>query len=271
MKANNLSICVPYKGCDKNCPYCVSKMTRYNVCSDIRYMARNYRKVKNFAKMANVTSVSITGKGEPCLNMKDTLELIREFCEFPVELQTNGLKLLREPALISAMQLEGLDVLSLSFDKLSDFDKFSTLFLIAHNHGLTTRVTYNITRMTPKDTSFLDFMTLCEKYGIDQFSFRQVTVPKEIKILTEEAKKAKKWIEENVYTPQYLLLKDQIKGNLLRELPYGAALFDYEGISVTAFDYCIQEKSDSNDIRSLIFQEDGHVYSTWNSKASRIF
>ena len=29
MRANNLTISVPYKGCDKDCPYCVSKMTGY--------------------------------------------------------------------------------------------------------------------------------------------------------------------------------------------------------------------------------------------------
>ena len=57
----------------------------------------------------------------------------------------------------------------------------------------------------------------------------------------------------------------------LRTLPYGAKLYDIYGISVTYFDYCIQDSSNEDDLRSLIFQEDGHLNTNWNSEAGRIF
>jgi hypothetical protein len=53
MKAQSLSICVPNKGCDKNCRYCISKMTG-DVPSSSELMRRNYPKVHKLAETSNV-------------------------------------------------------------------------------------------------------------------------------------------------------------------------------------------------------------------------
>ena len=58
---------------------------------------------------------------------------------------------------------------------------------------------------------------------------------------------------------------------IIRKLPFGATVFDINGVSFTYFDYCVQESSNDETIRSLIYQEDGHLYTSWNSKASIIF
>jgi len=73
MKATNLAISIPYKGCDKNCPYCVSKMTGYNT-ADEDAIIRNRPKVKNMAALASIGSVLLTGKGEPLLNVPAVME-----------------------------------------------------------------------------------------------------------------------------------------------------------------------------------------------------
>ena len=59
--------------------------------------------------------------------------------------------------------------------------------------------------------------------------------------------------------------------NLIRVLPFGAEVYDIGGIAVTWLDECVQERNNTNDIRSLIYQEDGHMYSSWDSLASILF
>ena len=66
MKANNISISIPNKGCRKNCSYCVSKMTGY-MKTDKELFINNRHKARRLAEMSEVSSVSITGKGEPSL------------------------------------------------------------------------------------------------------------------------------------------------------------------------------------------------------------
>ncbi len=58
---------------------------------------------------------------------------------------------------------------------------------------------------------------------------------------------------------------------LLRRLPYGAAVYDLDGVAVSHFDYCVQDDHGPDDIRSQIFAEDGHLYMAWNSPASVLF
>ncbi len=54
----------------------------------------------------------------------------------------------------------------------------------------------------------------------------------------------------------------------LRQLITGENLYEWEGISFTHSDHCIQERSNGeDDIRSLVFLEDGHVYTGWNVKS----
>ena len=92
LKAENLTISVPNAGCDKNCPYCVSRMTGY-VDNDYPKMLRNVSKVIHVARAAEVTSVLFTGKGEPILAYRELIELAGLFNFWPLELQTNGIGL----------------------------------------------------------------------------------------------------------------------------------------------------------------------------------
>jgi hypothetical protein len=85
-----------------------------------------------------------------------------------------------------------------------------------------------------------------------------------------------KWINENVDPEQYVRLFDEMKaactlhGRFLRQLHFGPSVYAYRGVSVSYSDYCIQDSNVGEDIRSLIFLEDGHLYTSWNSTASAI-
>lgn len=273
MKANNLSISIPNKGCNKSCPYCVSKITP-NVENNEKLFIKNIHKVKKMADITGVTSVSITGKGEPTLNMSNVYDVLHTFTEYVTELQTNG-KVFEDKEdcnnLLYQLSLSGLNVIAFLIDTMEQFETLEYAFNKAWEYGIIPRVTINITNLLPEDITFEKLLKTCKLYGVKQMSLRQVVKPNNC-----EENKHTKWIDENVNPNMYnrLIQEFQRKAEqflFIRSLPYGAKLFDVKGISFTYFDYCIQDSSNGNDIRSLIYQQDGHCYTTWNNPASIIF
>ena len=274
MRAQNLTISVPPGDplCDKNCPYCVSRMTGY-VKTDVRLMSKNISKLKTLAEHAQGTSVLFTGKGEPLLNETDLFWLMREFRDYPMELQTNGLKLSRNDWLIKALFEEGLNVLAVSLDDLKQFISFYDMFAKAKEERLVTRVTLNVTNKIPEETKFEHLVDLCRESHVDQLMLRRVTIPEGV----DESHPTAKWIEKNTRWAQFEKLWSEMDalcsnfGRFIRRLHFGPKVYDYNGVSVSYSDYCVQESTTGEDIRSLIFLEDGHCYTSWNSKASILF
>lgn len=274
MKAQNLTISIPNTGCDRDCPYCVSKMTGY-IKKDANRMLRNLPKVLKLANAAQVTSVLFTGKGEPCQNLDTLVCWMGPFKDFHMELQTNGTRL--DDYSLRDLYEVGLDVLAFSFDRLSHFEQFSTVVAYARKLGMVVRATLNITDNLPDDLTFQTILDLTKKHGYRQLSLRKITVPNRVKLRGQKALNAKKWISEHVRKGQYETLVEQIPvWNVVRRLSFGTVLvgaivYDVDGVAVTYFDYCIQDEHGPDDIRSLIFMEDGHLYTAWNSKASILF
>lgn len=279
MKAANLTVSVPDEGCDKNCDYCISKITP-QVDGDYDKMKWNLLKVKKIADVAGVTSVLITGKGEPLVNMKDTAKLLADFSEYPTELQTNGKKLL-DPEIgeniLGTLKLNKLNILAVSIDApFAQLPRFKKVFKRAQEMGMLVRVCINVL----SDLNYASFNRLwneiLETEHIDQFLLRNITLPSNI---GEDASEYnKQWIElhggDKVY-PKFrnaLIKKAEKEGTFLRaDTIWGMKFFEVDGISVTWSDYCIQEKNRTDDIRSLIYLPDGHLYTSWNNKASKLF
>ncbi len=277
MKAQNLTISVPNRGCDKNCPYCISKMTGYTT-SDWTLMVKNYPKVIKLAEAANVTNVLLTGKAEPCLNMGELEALLIWFKDFPLELQTNGLWLKNNLTSLQSMAGYGLNVLAISVDSLDQMYQFREVVKHCHYNGVVARVTLNVTQMLKAYMVKLETMIYgAREMGFDQLTIRKIVAPRKI-VDTQESADAAKWIKSYADPKHFDSLMNQLS-ELAPDAPIREILFDHErisvydfdGIAVTGFEYCIQEYSNSEEIRSLIFDEDGHVYTAWNSKASILF
>jgi sulfatase maturation enzyme AslB (radical SAM superfamily) len=274
VRAQNLTISIPPadKLCDKNCPYCVSRMTGY-MKPNWDLIERNVMKVQYLAKAAQVTSVLFTGKGEPTLNEEALYWLMGWFEEMPMELQTNGVKLSKDFAMLDHLAELHLDTLAVSVDDLATFVNYYELFARSKELDLVTRVTLNITNKLPKDINFEWLVNLCKETYIDQLMLRNVVVPNN----AVHSPETRKWINENVDTRMYPRLQDELKracerdGMMLRILNFGSVVYDYKGVAVTYSDYCVQDNNNGKDIRSLIFMEDGHCYTSWNSKASILF
>jgi wyosine [tRNA(Phe)-imidazoG37] synthetase (radical SAM superfamily) len=98
MKIQTMSIVAGTEACNARCPFCVAGMTPAHElgAKPTPINLRNFRKACTLARMAGVTTVLITGKGEPTLfpqQISAYLEAIEAY-EFPfIELQTNGLRL----------------------------------------------------------------------------------------------------------------------------------------------------------------------------------
>jgi sulfatase maturation enzyme AslB (radical SAM superfamily) len=271
LKAENLTISVPNRGCDKNCPYCVSRMTGY-VTNDYPKMKRNVTKVKEVARAAEVTSVLFTGKGEPMLAFDELVELIGLFFDWPLELQTNGIRLAQDGGrLLDTLYDAGLDVIAISLDNKGEFDAYRGLFSRIAEAGLVSRVTVNVTELLG-GVSFGELLAYCHESRISQLTLRRIVTPERPK-----DKKTADWIARHVDDGDYRALMDQAKayvkshGKLIRTLNHGVEVFDCDGVSFSWSDYCIQERSAGDNVRSLIFLEDGHLYTSWNSAASILF
>ena len=274
MRAQNLAISIPPgdKLCDKNCEYCVSRMTGY-LKVNRALIGRNLPKVRELARVGQVTSVLLTGKGEPTLNEQDLFWMMSMFADLPLELQTNGLKLHKDFKLLEALARSGLNTLAVSIDSLAQFVNYYEMLARSKEIGLLTRATINITSKLPRDINFEWLVGLCQESYVDQLLLRNIVIPNNVPSDSPTAK----WIQENVDQSVYPRLQDELRracekdGMMLRRLNFGAIVYDYQGISVTYSDYCVQDANDGKDIRSLIFMEDGHCYTSWNSMASVLF
>lgn len=271
MKANNLTVCIS-AGCNKNCPYCVSKMT-WAPDSDNYLFQKNLHKAKMMAEIASVSSVLITSKGEPFCNTEMIDQCIETFRDFPVELQTNGTLLRINDLSTTQYVIKGLNVIAISIDNFDFFLSIRNVIECYAAAGIVVRITLVLTNLwnCPPDI----FLEKCREFGVRQITFRHVTIPDKI-LNTEESNKIRLWILNNVSYQKNSEFMDyfrkwMIPENLIREMPFGASIYDCEGTSIASFDYCIQESNNTEDIRSLIYHQDGHVYTAWDKPSSILF
>ena len=278
MKANNLSISIPYAVCGKDCPYCISKMTGYMHTidnSENNLFIKNLQKARRLADSLGIASIMITSKGEPLNNMKIVKLINNYFSDYPIEIQTNGLPLLVEE---NHDQLKGLaNIFCVSADMPDYFQSISQLSQVwnkIRSFDAISRATVIVSNRF-KGWKLSNFIVACQHMGIRQLTFRRTTIPDNC-VKTKQSKDAQKWIKDHYADAHYKLIVDEIKErvtlkDLIMTLPFGPSVYDIEGISVTFMDYCFQEFSDGENIRSLIYQEDGHMYLTWDKQGSIIW
>jgi len=274
MKAQTLAVCLPGSTCDKKCPYCVSKMTWAPPADEAAWNA-NLHKVAHFARMAQVTDVIITGKGEPTIN-SNLLVAAKVFSDWPLVVQTNGRRWSKH---LDALITHGsfFNVIAVSIDSPIQMHTYSQMW---EEIKTMTPTTSRITVMLTPEVCQMDFSwweETCKTFGIRGLSFREITIPGEV-AGTSESNEVTAWIEGLAQNPTILDWKksfDDIFSNpnfpVIRRLPYGAVIKDFSGVSVTKIEFCMQDSNSEDDIRSLVYNQDGHLYTTWSSPASMIF
>jgi molybdenum cofactor biosynthesis enzyme MoaA len=277
MKAQNLTVCLPNEGCNKKCPYCVSRMTHMPEDNHTR-MLRNGAKVYNMAKIAGVTSVLLTSKGETTMDLDECMRWIERFKDFPVEIQTNGRVVKDDPTWIVDAVDAGLDIMAVSIDNLDWLSTYAATLKWAARQ-MVVRLVFNMTIKT--DRPLLELVSTAKHVGAQQVIIRRLTIPEGAEFTPEG-----QWIAEKapagIYDRRMAELRSALNKQAARKVRStahgvpvysigGTSLVPRDAISVVANDYCVQERSGDEDIRSLIFHSDGHLYTSWNDTGSILF
>jgi molybdenum cofactor biosynthesis enzyme MoaA len=277
MKATSLSINLWAK-CNARCPFCISKSTWKTGVQGNQRLVQRVHLAFGYAKWHNVL---ITSNGEPTTVKDDMYTVIKRAKHrcFPIiELQSNGL--LANP---DELALQGVTTLAISIADTDPAESANIMHLPktfnyynviarAHQAGLLVRVSLNLTNKTLLELKeykrLEEYITSLKDLGVRQLTFRRLGWPTRV----GRAGATKKWIQNNATGNNYadyngLAQHVERQGTLLRKLSYGNMVYDLHGMSVT-ISTCMTDNTDPDEIRSLIFMPDGHLYHSWDSPGS---
>ena len=281
MKIQTFSIVVGDERCNAKCPYCVAKMTPDTNVSDVDTInIRNFKKACRFAQINNISTVLLTGKGEPTLfpEQINTYLSIMQPYDFPfIELQTNGIKIEENPDLLKTWSLMGLSTICIScvhFAKEKNreiYGKNYPALPIIINQATEAGLSVRLSCIMVKD--YVDhweevrvFAETAKALGIEQLTFRPVTVPDYVSGGDQEkAKEVANWVKKNsVKNYDLTIIKHHLngEGTELLKLMHGAVVYDYEGQNVCLTNR-LTRSTNEEEIRQLIFYPNGRIAYDW--------
>jgi len=227
-----------------------------------------------------IPSVLFTSKKEPFLAIDEMLWLIRRFKDYWIEVQTNGILLNKHAEEFATKLMKfKVNVVAFSIDRLEDIAKYEDTFATLAKFNVLTRVCFNLTNKITAKHGFYSIMSEVikrkDKNGlpfIRQVLFRNISYPS----TAAKDHPTVKWIDNNVSQADYLSILEQAmraEMKTIRTVPYtGTIIYSYRKLSSVCFsDYCLQESNKTEDIRSLIFHSDGHIYTSWDDPTSVLF
>lgn len=292
MKIQTFTMVAGGTACNARCPYCVAKMTGDmgipKKAPEVNW--RNFEIACNLAKMSGVTTALITSKGEATLFPDQLTEFMKRLNKynFPfVELQTNGIAIADNPEKYEGYLKQW-------------YDLGLTTVAISHVHyePELNRVIY-----TPSRPSYIDLPGLIGNlHKADRkFSVRLTTIlakgfvdnGKKLENLVEFARANKveqlsvkpvtkpdksadpdvyKWTDEHQICEEGLKeIKTyaEVEGTKIMTLPHGAVVYDVKGQNLCLTD-CLTIKSETDDLRQIIFFPDGAIRYDWRYEGARL-
>ena len=285
MKIQTFSIVAGSAACNAACPYCVSKMTGKELgLKEPKINWRNFEKACRLSQVNNVSTVLITGKGEPTLYPEQITEFLKHMkrFEFPlVELQTNGLvfnNIKKYEKYLKEWYSLGLNTICFSiahYNKKKNKEIFTPKSsyidlgkVIEKLHSLGYSIRLSCIMMKGFIDSVEEVSKLAEfskKLKVEQLTIRSVKVPG-----MSEDKKVYGWAKEHEITKEKIeeisryLEKNAKK---LMTLEHGAVIYDLAGQNICLSD-CLTIKPESENLRQLIFFPDGHLRYDWQYKGA---
>jgi hypothetical protein len=303
MKAQSLSINLQ-ASCNAHCPFCVSRLTWKPEKAKSTELSRDrLQAALRFARYHSVDTVLITSTGEPTKNTPDIAMIAAEVknAGIPIlELQTNGsrlLELVERPfmteercssfmtsCMADVFSALGINTIAISISSLNPLDNAALMGLpesydwkeaagAVVRAGMLCRISLNLlksevaTQPTPAQWLIGTVDTL-KDIGVHQLTLRELDKP----LIVRQGKAAidiSAWIDEHAldkHEAKMLRLYIENGGVKLRPLSYGGSVYDFQGLSVVLTD-CMSD-TQSEEVRSLILQSDGHLYHSWNYKGS---
>ncbi len=261
--------------CNARCSFCVSKQTTTPketkaLCSpEINW--RNFRKACLLAKSYGITSVVLTGKGEPTLyptQITEYLEALHAHQCFPlIDLQTNG-TLFHSSKLRSYLKewyTLGLTTIALSvvsihheenqqvyFGNKQSYPNLMTTINILRSCGFMVRLSVvGINGYTDTIDKLIETMNFCKENDVKQLTWR--------------AAYGAGVLDHRKVTTIMQYVKEY--GYSLRELPEGGGVYDIDGQNV-CIKFCLQPSE--NEHRNILFFPSGDVFYRWDLPGSII-
>jgi MoaA/NifB/PqqE/SkfB family radical SAM enzyme len=293
MKFQTLSVVTGTQICNASCPFCVSKMTSLEyverTTTPINY--RNFRKTLKLAEIGGVSTVIMTGKGEPFLYPSQILDYLYSMKDsnFPfIEIQTNGELLTKEKIgvsnvddLLKEMYDRGVTSILLSnvgpdpelnrqiyFPSKKAYYNMGKLVDRIQKAGINVRLTTIGIKGGVDSVENLDQLVEWAKFlGVKQLTWRPVNEPGEGNTSDGDVTA---WVKQHYIDPETTRLIHQhvsLKGTMLYKLVHGAAVYDYKGMNLCLTN-CLTRDPNEDTIRQLIFFPDGGLYTDWAMKGS---
>lgn len=299
MNVQSLSVVVPAPRCVNDCPFCVSKMhcEQYpNLLEenlpDFRRHLDDYLDCLAFARDNGCNTVMLTGTSEPQQNKKflTWFGMFMRMMKQPfrwIEMQTTGIMLDRN-YLQFLRDHVGVNVISLSLSSLSSERhcniigcpenlRFNLLVLCRNikELGFTLRLSVNLTNeydtlaedLTSEKKHIATIFNAMKSVGADQITFRVLYADGD----TPQAQ----WVKDHAASETTIAaIKSYVCRNGIRigTLPYGQTKYDLDGMSVVIDEDCMaKHPEEPGTYKYLVLRPDCALYSSWDSKATRIF
>ena len=290
------SIVIGSQRCNAQCPFCIASLTPS--CGTNVYEEPDLTKFPHFVSLAarcSVTTILLTGKGEPTLFPDDILSYLdflhkrstKDIPIFPfVELQTNGilfdsdnmkntewteerLHLLHKLGLtticISVVHWEKEKNQSIyqPHGKYMDLEKVIALL---HKCGFMVRLSCMALKNyidTPEKLSLmLDFV---KANGVKQFTIRNISRPE-----SRCQNDVDRFVRSHALSKQESFALEKYcedHGDCIMELSFGAKVYDINGQNCGWFN-CLTTSLKTNSMRQIIFFPDGSIHWDWKYAGS---
>jgi molybdenum cofactor biosynthesis enzyme MoaA len=282
MRTNTFTVIVGTSACNARCPYCVSRMTP--ACgvttTPVPPNRRNFDIACRFAQTCGVSTVLLTGKGEPTLFPDQVSEYVRRSHEhgFPfIEMQTNGIRLAEDERLGTSLEEwygHGMTTICISIahpDPVRNAEVFRParpydIWPLAdrlHEIGFSVRLNCTLVEGYVDSPAAISALAdQCRSRGIEQLTVREVSAP-----LESEDAEAKHYVAGHAVAGLCARVQQQLdeRGSQavrLLELAHGGLVYDWAGQNL-CLGNCLTGSTDPDDIRQLIFFPDGHLRYDW--------
>lgn len=285
MKISTFTIVAGSAACNASCPYCVSKMTGKELgMEEPKVNWRNFDKACRLAQVNQVSTVLLTGKGEPTLfpeQITKYLENMKKY-NFPlIELQTNALAFKNfgkyEEHLKKWYEL-GLNTISISiahykdtknkeiFTPNSEYNNLEKVIKNLHSLGFSIRLSCIMMKDFTDNVEEVEKLAeFCKKNKVEQLTIRPVKYSE-----NSEDKSVYEWTKNHqISNKQIKNIYGYIEKNSkkLMSFSYGAFVYDFNGQNICCSD-CLTIKPETDEIRQLIFFPDGHLRYDWQYKGA---
>jgi molybdenum cofactor biosynthesis enzyme MoaA len=283
MRIQTFSILVGSEACNARCPFCISKMTPP---LDVQLKEpevnwRNFRVACRLAERCGVTTVMLTGKGEPTIFPQQITQYLQAMAEFRfpiIELQSNGILLIERDDAYSGHLRDWYDLglTTIAISVVHYLPEKNRLIYLPHREAyinlpelirLLHRYGFSVRLACVMGDGFIDnsqgvqaLIAFAKAHHVEQLTIRPVNKPS-----NSRSEEAYNWASQHHLRPKQL---DDIrtylesKGVLLMTLIHGAHVYDVDGQNVCLTD-SLTLNAKTNDLRQLIFCPDGHLRYDW--------